>query len=515
MLPEPVARRMPRPFSHPLSPWVACLLAHVLAACSAASDSALPGPRPPVLMITIDTLRADHLGCYGYSPYAEPVSPAIDAFARQGVRFEQCFVPRGQTAPSLCSLMVGKYPSMHGVRENGQPFAGTQTTLSERMSALGYRTSAFLSRLPASPLGHPAQGTDELVSGKKKRLVQQADSDAFVTSKAIEWLSSRSPDDERPFFCWVHLYDVHQPYTPPPPFDRLFTGDYAGPLLGRQGQPDWRKIDTRLGHAAVTETPLDPADHRYVIGLYDGGVRAADSLVGKLLETLDARGLAEETLVILTADHGEELADHGAYYYHGNSIYDGTLRVPWIVRWPGRLPVDTTFEPLVQSLDLVPTLLTWLGEDVPDELEGVSLARSLASDDPAPPRQHVYSEWQDLIWTVRDAEHKYVLNPRGAHPKKPPFERFQRGFRLHCEELYGIDEDPTESVDRLLDRPLVRDSMRAQLLQFRGRPGGLTGWSVHEDAAVAENLASLGYVGTDEERTDVLIGAESCESERR
>jgi len=461
-------------------------------------------------MITIDTLRADHLGCYGYDAYEKAVSPRIDAFAAQGLRFEQCFVPRGQTAPALCSLMVGKYPSMHGVRENGQPFAGEHTTLVQRMAATGYETGAFLSRLPASPLGHPAQGVETLVSGKKKRFQQQFESDAFVTTKAMEWLDTRSPADQQPFFCWVHLYDVHQPYTPPPPFHNMFTGDYNGALLGRAGQPDWRRIDEQLAQAARTETPLDDEDHRYVVGLYDGGVRAADSLVGALLDKLDERGLAQSTLVILTADHGEELADHGGYYYHGNSVYDGALHVPWIVRWPGVLPAGESFEPLVQSLDLVPTLLTWLGEPVPGELEGVSLARFLKPDAAGLPHRQVYSEWQDLIWTVRDTEHKYVLNPRGAHPKKPPFDRFERGFRVGCEELYSIVEDPAETTDRVLDLPQVGERMRAEILRFRSRPGCLSGWSVVDDLDVTANLASLGYVGTDEERTDVIIGAESC-----
>ena len=296
--------------------------------------------------------------------------------------------------------------------------------------------------------------------------------------------------------------------------DRRFARNYAGELSDGQ-RPDWKKIDARLAEAAARAEPLAPEEHQYVIALYDGGVRAADQLVEALLTKLDDQGLAQDTLVMVTSDHGEELGDHGAYYYHGNSVYDGTLRVPWIVRWPGVLEPGTTFEPLVQNVDVLPTLLAWLGADVPQDVEGVSLApwlgpQSRAGRDDAP-RAHVFSEWQDLIWTARDTEHKLVLNPRGAHPRKPPFDRFERGFRIGCRELYGIVDDPGERSPLPFEGSAAGEVLRGEVERFRGRPGVLSGWNVVRDAAVEENLASLGYVGTDEERSDVILDAEDCD----
>ena len=157
-------------------------LAAGLLLCACVESTSTPTPRPSILLVTIDTLRADHLGCYGYTPYRKPVSPAIDGLAAEGMLFESCFVPRGQTAPSLCSLMLGKYPSTHGVRENGQPFSGSQTTLAEHLARAGYRTGAFVSRLPASPEGHPAQGAEVFVPGERSGAKTQSESDIFVVS---------------------------------------------------------------------------------------------------------------------------------------------------------------------------------------------------------------------------------------------------------------------------------------------------------------------------------------------
>lgn len=494
-------------------------LALAFPACSPGRDSgkgdAPPGsagaPRPSILLITIDTLRPDHLGCYGYSPYNEPVSPEIDAFARESVRFTRCFAPRAQTMPSLTSMLTGKYPSAHGVLENAQPLDAAQVTLFERLSAKGFDTAAFLAFLPTIAEGNPARGAALVVSGRDTgpggpRLERQGQWDSNTALQTIRWLRERDSKDARPFFAWVHLYDVHQPYAPPAPDDRRFVGAYAGPLLVREGAPEaeFARVERRLDEAALTRTPLSPEDHAYVTALYDGGVHSTDRHVGAILDALESAGLSKRTIVILAADHGEELGEHESYYFHGNSVYDGALRIPLIVRRPGDGSEGSTNDALVQNLDLAPTILEWAGEAAPPEMEGVSFAKSAS-------RAAAFAEWQDLIVSARTTEWKMIDNPRGAHPKKPPyFGREGGGFRVRCAELYRVGEDPGETRELAALEPAVAESLRALARAHTGRAGGGRTMTPTEDGAISDELRSLGYVGAPKDRGDVVIGAEDC-----
>lgn len=497
----------------------------VLAACAACSPAptlatSLPR-RPSILIVSIDTLRADHLGCYGYEPYAEPVSPSIDALASESLRFTRFYAARGQTAPSLCSLMLGKYPSSHGVRDNGMRFAPGQRTLFERLGELGYETAAFVSRIPAYSDGHPARGVDVLEAGETRPDGAEAgshhESDEIVLAKALAWLDGRERSGagpHSPFFAWVHFYGVHKPYEPGAPFERAFTGDYRGEL--RPGtELQWERVEEAIHAATLARTPLSEADHRFVVGLYDGGIRAVDERVGTLLERLADRGLADETLVILTADHGEELGEHRVYYYHGNSVYRSTLRVPLLVRWPGVLPRGGTFDALSQNVDIVPTILDWLDVDIPPELEGVSLAPWLTGESPAgPPRHFAYVEWQDLIWGTFTDSHHYLSNPLGVWLRKSPYdEKEGAGFAVGCAELYAIDRDPYEQSNVVDSERETAAELRAATFAHRTRPAVLRTWEGAESESLDE-LKALGYVGSLRERDDVLFGAQDCGRER-
>ncbi len=485
------------------------------------------GARPPsILLISIDTMRADHLGCAGYSPYDEPVSPEIDRFAKESARFTQCFAPRAQTMPSLTSMLTGRFPSSHGVLENAQPLDASVATLAETLNRQGYETAAFLSFLPTVPDGNPARGSKTIGSGRDSGLGGAAPAaqwqwDAGAAFQAIEWLASRKPGDAAPFFAWVHFYDVHQPYVPQPPLDRAFIGDYAGKLLLREGahESDFAPVEHALDEAALSGTPLSPADHAYAVALYDAGIRGVDRHVGAILRALDERGLSRETIVIVTADHGEELAEHNAYYFHGNSVYDGALRIPLIVRWPGRITPGITLDAIVQNVDFVPTILEWAGAPAPPEIEGISFASLLGYAAPTSAdrsatvaaRTAAFGEWQDLIVSVRTPAWKLISNPRGAHPKKPPFfDKDRGGFRVRCEELYRVDADPAEARDVSAESAVVADSLRAVALAHRHRAGGGRTMVATAEDAVTEELRALGYVGAPADRSDVILGAEPC-----
>ncbi len=489
------------------------------AGCAPAPSEPRPAPtRPSILIVSIDTLRADHLGCYGYDPYDEPVSPSIDAFAAESVRFTSCYAARGQTAPSLCTLMVGKYPSSHGVRDNGMRFAPGQRTLCERRGELGYDTAAFVSRIPAYKNGHPARGVRLLEGGEThpdgRETEGHHEADEIVLAKALAWLDGFASRDEQtraPFFAWVHFYGVHKPYDPPPPHDALFTGDYKGAL--RPGAKlQWNRVEKAIHSATLDRVPLAEADHRFVVGLYDGGIRAVDERVGTLLERLADRGLADETLVVLTADHGEELGEHQLYYFHGNSVYRSTLRIPLLVRWPGVLPRGESFDALAQNVDVVPTILDWLDVELPADLEGVSLAPWLDRDPPAdPPRRFAYVEWQDLIWGAWTSSHAYLINPMGVWLRKSPYdEREGSGFAVGCAELYALAGDPLEQQNVVdLEREAAAE-LREATLAHRARPAALRSWEGAEEGALGE-LQALGYVGSLPGRDDVLFGAQDCD----
>ncbi|MFT4538211.1 MAG: arylsulfatase A-like enzyme [Planctomycetota bacterium] len=487
------------------------LFSALLSSCGA-EDTSNPS-RPSILLISIDTLRADHLGCYGYSPYDEPVSPTIDRVAREGSLLTQCFAPRGQTVPSLCSMMTGRYPSSHGVRENGQDFAGRQKTLARRLNALGYETAAFISRLPAAAKGHPARGSKTIVWGDQVFAEagnsSQQDSDEMVTRETIAFLNDHgeaAADEETraPFFVWSHYYGVHKPFTPPAPYDRMFADGYEGELVGQLGPA--------MNQAALQRQRLPEDQHRYALSQYDGEIRFIDDQVSEILSSLASKGLKENTLVIITSDHGEELGDHQGYYFHGNSVYHGVLHIPLIIRWPGNVPAGVQLNALAQNLDLVPTLLEWLGEEIPAEIEGVSLVETIRSSGSLPgPRQYVYSEWQDLIWGIRDGQHSYIFNKDGVHPRKPPFfGRDQGGFRIACDELYDIESDPGELVNHYGTALEAEERLLREVLQFRSREGTVSGWQPLDSEELLENLRSLGYAGTQEGRMDVLFDAEAC-----
>ena len=474
-------------------------------------------------MITVDTLRADHLGCYGYGPYKDPVSPAIDQLAAQGLRLSNYFAPRAQTAPSLCSMMVGHFPSSHGVRDNGMAFAPGMTTLAEHLKSAGYRTAAFVSRMPATKDGHPARGVELLEDG-----VRDVDgrptadfhlADEVVTAKALDWLGQRGPDEERPFFAWLHLFGLHKPYSPPAPYDRLFVQAGDGPLqlLTQRSSEPWQSLVQALDRATLSGEPPCETDRRFVLATYDGALRAVDERVGRLLARLDQRALADQTLVAFTSDHGEELGDHNGYWYHGNSVYDSALKIPLILRWPGVLAPDTVWEGLAQNVDFAPTLLDWLGLPGSGTMEGVSLAPWLGTDRPPtqPPRTFGFVEWQDVVFGVRTLESKLLLNPRGAWLRKTPYDRIPgTGYPVACAELYDLSGDAGEQRNRAGEDPTREKSLRERALAHRNRPAWIRAWKGAAAGSDA-SLESLGYVGASEERHDVLFDAQECPGESR
>jgi arylsulfatase A-like enzyme len=262
-----------------------------------------------------------------------------------------------------------------------------------------------------------------------------------------------------------------------------------------------------LDRAALERRPLSEADHRRVLGLYDGGVYGADARAGRLLATLKERGLFDGALVAVASDHGDELGVHQDYYYHGSSVYDVVLRTVLMLRPPGGTAARRC-DALVSHVDFLRTVLDVVGIDALPATEGMSLAPALRGEAFAG-HDEVFAEWQDLITIVRTPQLKYIFNPRGAHPVKPPYWGHPgASFRIACEELYAVETDPLEQHDLARERPDEAGAMRARIRAFLDQPGHDAG--MPKEFEGNEELRQLGYVQGGRDRSDVILGAENC-----
>jgi arylsulfatase A-like enzyme len=374
---------------------------------------------PNVLLVVVDTLRADHLGAYGYE---RPTSPNIDALASQGVLFSQVISQAPWTGASIASLLTGLYPSVHGfdvgVRWEPAPsstgvmhpfrvqktLASHQATLAEVLRRSGYTTAGFASSVEASAIFGLAQGFDvydDAHHGVSQAARRARRVGAETNRRVFRWLDAGPVE---PFFLFVHYDDPRSPYRPPPGYADDFTASYEGALT-----PEEVPAIVESRGQAITNLP--EADLEYIVGLYDGEIRYVDTQVGRLLARLDELALSRELLVVLTSDHGEELLEHGSSS-HGYTLYDEQLLVPLVMHWPGRLPVRRV-EPQVRSIDVLPTILDLSGIDAGElPLQGSSLVSLIGGDSEGAP-QYAYAEavQRGGLSAVRSASgHKLILD---------------------------------------------------------------------------------------------------------
>jgi len=310
------------------------------------ADDSPPAAAYNIVLVSIDTLRADHLGCYGYF---RDTSPEIDAFARESIFFEQAYAPMATTLPSHASLLTAVHPREHGVLANvgdgGRPFVSTEKlrSFAQVAKANGYATVAFVS---ATPLKKPYCGLDvgfDLYD-QPPRSERRA---AATTSNVIAWLE-RTP--QQPFFLMVHYYDPHNPYQPPPPYDRMYQSDAAlERFLAQRQIPD----SVEPGQCKGTKVTVT----RDVTNLYDGEIRYTDAEIGRLFEKLRSLGQWERSVIVLTADHGEGLNQHD-WPKHGR-VWNEQLHVPLMIRFPKELAggLPQRVPALVSLIDVLPTVL--------------------------------------------------------------------------------------------------------------------------------------------------------------
>ncbi|RMD81280.1 MAG: hypothetical protein D6815_12185 [Candidatus Dadabacteria bacterium] len=318
------------------------------------------GSRPPlerhpgrnVVLITIDTLRADHVGFYHYE---RPTTPNIDRLAARSISFGNAVSPSSWTLPAHASLLTGLQPAEHGVVADVNALPRSAPTLATILSRHGYQTFAAVSHVY---LGHRwgfDRGFDVFdetaAADSPHRPVA-----ARIVNKALAWLEQRRTD--RPFFMWLHIFDPHWDYSPPPPYDRMFDPDYRGSMRG-----DYESLKPYIKEVAHYETPppLAPRDLQHVVALYDGEIAYVDAQLGRLFERLEQPDLATRTVIVLVADHGEEFMEHGSLEGHQWTLYDEVLLVPWILHFPEERFAGLHFEPEVSTVTLAGTLLDYLG----------------------------------------------------------------------------------------------------------------------------------------------------------
>ena len=414
-------------------------------------------PRPELpdhnlILITVDTLRADHVSAYGHE---RPTTPAIDALAAAGVRFADTIAPRGQTWPALATILTGVHPRTHGVRDNGMELARSHVTLAELLQDVGYSTAAFLTNMTTAP--HP--GFDELALWEEVTAnpLPQYERDREATAAAIRWLRDHS--DER-FFLWLHLVGPHDPYTLVPDLPRRYATAYEGDLMAT------RSALVKIHRA---RRQLDPKELAHLVSLYDEEVTTVDARVGELLAALDASGARDTTLTALVADHGDELYDHDAYFLHSLSISRSVLRTPFVLRLPGVLPPGHVVSELVQHADIAPTLLSILGLPIPEEMEGLDIAALARAEGPHPhTTPAAFSELGPKIHAIQTRRWKYVHNPErltapGAQGKNSGYLGF---FHIAVDELYDLDADPGEKINVAEEHPKLVAALRERLQTF-------------------------------------------------
>jgi arylsulfatase A-like enzyme len=469
-------------------------------------DAGIRHATPNVILISIDTLRADRLGAYGYDAHA--VSPRIDALAADGILFENAITTAPWTTPAHMSLLTSLQPTSHGVIT---PFAelreglkgggrfrrlpDSRTTLAEVLKNAGYATAAFTGGVTLDPRIGFDQGFDLYDTSMQKL-------DSSSVPRLERWIAESGG---RPFFLFWHTFEVHAPYL-----QTTYLGDALPPdatrrvkealarrarLFEEKRAPGYGLKKTLIEQGAFTRAVCD--------ALYMGGVHSVDGWVGELLDGLRRAGLYDQTLVVLTSDHGEELGQRSEsqiYDGHGHTLYEELVRIPLIVKLPGSRHGGTRVRGVVSLLDVMPTILDVLGlRPRHDEMQGVSLRPRW--EDPA--RAEAEAAFAEALGVpaekkcLRTGRYKYIVSIDPASVRR--FGRSHVPKRPSAVELYDLERDPKER-DNLLASPAGGDStsplvarLDEDLRAFASRKPGQTE-AVDLPRETIEGLKELGYI---------------------
>jgi arylsulfatase A-like enzyme/Tfp pilus assembly protein PilF len=430
--------RLALPYRLLLAGWL--VMAGLLPGSTQTADAPLN-----VVLISIDTLRADHVGCYGYQQVR---TPNIDALAADGVRFSKAYTPVPITLPSHTVMFTGAYPTRTGMHDfSGNRLNSTQPTLAEIFRKRGYATAAVVGSAVLDSRFGLNRGFDFYYDHFDFSRLDERNLDAMerpgnqVVDQGLAWLERNRKQD---FFLWLHLYDPHHPYDPPAPYKA-----------------------------------------QYKANPYDGEIAFVDSQVGRVIRFLKEKGLYERTLIVVVADHGEALGEHGEST-HGFFLYDSTLRVPMIFRLPGsRAGRGKVVDSAVSLADLMPTILQLAELPIPKEVQGRSLVPLLRGQT-SPASEGIYGEtylprihfnWSELR-SIHFGRYHFIDAPNA--------------------ELYDVAADPRERRNLFREKKAAANELRKRLTkliqQYSASAGEQTAEKTGLDPALMERLKSLGYV---------------------
>lgn len=415
-----------------------------------------------VILIGIDTLRADHLKCYGYQ---RDTAPNTDRIALQGSIFKRAYATTSWTLPSFHSIFTSLYQISHGVVTDYLRLDESFITMAEILKDNGFLTAGFISAPYLKSIFGFSQGFDlyeESPSSPNNPMAQSARTSHKLSKLVLPWI--RKNRNER-FFLFVHYWDPHYDFIPPKPYRKMFNPDYKGWMKGRDFVDDDR-----------INPDMDEEDLKQLLALYDGEIRWTDSHLGLLFEVLEKLKLDDKTIIIIVGDHGEEFFEHGEKG-HRNNLYNETIHVPLIFKIPG-IKKPRTIEAVVSIVDILPTVLDILEIENPTLMEGRSL-KSLIYGQEKEAHESVFSELDDYLISMIKGSWKIIHNSES-----------------HEFELYNIKDDPLE-IHNVFNRQstqayeLMKELISWQKIKEKTK---MIAPKVIQDEKTLKQLKSLGYI---------------------
>ncbi len=434
------------------------------------------GPTLGVILITVDTLRADYLSCYNH---ARILTPSFDRLASMGALFSQCFAQATTTTPSHASIMTSLYLQDHNVYSNFDAIGQEPRTLAEVLAGRGFATFAIVNMKHLNPeVSNLGQGFATFVRGDAVRRAGPTIDEFFA------WLDKLG---EKRFFAWIHFVDVHTPYNPPPPYSHFYYDDDERDPHKRSLRRIWHLLPEHMSDHPLFRAWLEGiTDRDWVIAQYQGAVTYVDDEVGRLMDGLAHRGVLDRTAIVLTSDHGEALGEHDMYFVH-TGLYEPTSRVPLITYFPGEARRGVSVAEVVESVDIYPTILEHLDVPSPKGIRGRSLLPHLRGEITAQKTAFIEHAGRSLV-SLRTGRHKYIRHLRTLHLQ--PSYPFVEGK----EELYDLKLDPYEARDVAGEHQELIQEFRRELTARRAQKLELKTGKAELSPETIEILRSLGYV---------------------
>ncbi len=445
-----------------------------------------PAPRTPapvatqrkparnVILLVIDTVRADVFKPFNSKSAVR--TPNFERLAEESTVFTSAYANENWTKPSVATILSGLYPTTHGTKEDGDVLSSDAPLLSEHLKRKSFATAAFIANGYVSDKFGFKRGWDAYTNYIRENRPSEAQ---YVFSDALAWINKHTDDR---FFLYLQTIDPHVPYDPPSEYTRMY---HPGEYRGRFG----RSLDgIEQLDIASKKKPMDQADWEYIRALYDAEVTYHDTHMGKFLDQIDQMGLLDETLFIVTNDHGEELRDHGKLG-HGHSLYDELVRAPMLIRYPSLFRGGQRVSEPVENVDLFPTVLEALGLEPVSDVDGVSLLPMLEGKPPSVP-SYAISEFRAAFRSVRLGRWKMIAGQDGNR------------------RLFDMEIDPAEQVDQARRAPIASRMCEQHLAEFLASPAKTLRFReanvpqrrfkpglVQQDPELRKQLEALGYFG--------------------